>query len=142
MKSNQKLREQVVRILLRDARKSLREIAREVGASTTTVSRAVAALEKDGTIRGYSAEVDWAKLGYRALLCLQVQAKPGASVEKLGASLRALPQVRQVFYTTGGACISAYLACRDNDEAAAALEKIGKMPGVEAVNSHMVLRSF
>ncbi|MEM2365562.1 MAG: winged helix-turn-helix transcriptional regulator, partial [Nitrososphaerota archaeon] len=53
----------IIRELIKDGRASYRSIAKKLGISVATVASRVAALEKDGIIKGYAALVDYEKLG-------------------------------------------------------------------------------
>ena len=54
----------LVRSLNANARKSFREIAKELGTSTTSVIRGIKKLESSGAVRGYIPVVDPAAFGY------------------------------------------------------------------------------
>lgn len=53
--------------LLKDSKKSDREIAQILGVSQPTVSRMRSALHREGIIRGYTVEPDFAKLGFEIM---------------------------------------------------------------------------
>lgn len=54
----------IVRLLLEDARKSSREIAREMKITHQTVIARLKKLEENKVVRGYTAVVDWQRIGY------------------------------------------------------------------------------
>ena len=142
MPTDRTIRNKILTKLLTDARKSYRTIANELEISTTTVSRAVKEMEDDGIILGYIAMIDWQKLGYDAVLCLQVQMEPKANVDTVGTALRTVEPLKQIFYTTGEATFSAYAICKDNEEAASVLSDLRNIQGVERVVPHTVLKTF
>ena len=49
---------QIVNILIENSRLSAREIAKKAGISVVTVINKMKDLEKEGIIKGYSAEID------------------------------------------------------------------------------------
>jgi DNA-binding Lrp family transcriptional regulator len=53
--------------LMKNSRRSDRELARTVGTSQPTVSRIIKKLEKEGVIREYTMIPDFSKLGYKIL---------------------------------------------------------------------------
>jgi DNA-binding Lrp family transcriptional regulator len=142
MVMDKSIKEKILTILMSDSRKSFRAIAKELNISTTTVSRLVKELEDDGMIIGYTTLIDWQKLGYDSTLCLQVGITPGADTEKVGKALKAIPSVKQVFYTTGDMTFSAYAVCKNSEDAADILEKLRKIAGIERVVPHTILKTF
>jgi Lrp/AsnC family leucine-responsive transcriptional regulator len=136
------LEEKVVEMLTKNARRSFRSIAQELSVSTTTVSKIVGRLEDEGIIRGYQAMVDWPRLGYHSAICLVITLEGNADIESVGAGLRALPSVGQVFYTTGDSSFSAYAVCKTTNEAARTIADIRSIPGVSHVAPHTILRMF
>jgi len=142
MAKKDELKDQVLAILAQDSRTSCRSMAVRLRASTTTISKVVKELEDEGIISGYNCQVDWHKLGFDSMLCLQISTAQGAELEKIGRSLKRLPAIKQVFYIMGDTTYAAYAVCRDHQEAALLLEEIRKVPGVEKVVSHVVLKAF
>ena len=142
MATNANVKEKILSILMADSRKSFRTIAKELNISTTTVSRLVKELEDDGLILGYTTLIDWHKMGYDSTLCLQLSVDSEANIEQIGKMLKDIPAVKQVFYTTGDSTFSAYAVCKDTKEAAATLETLRKIAGVEHVVPHTVLKTF
>jgi DNA-binding Lrp family transcriptional regulator len=53
--------------LMKNSRRSDRELAKAIGVSQPTVSRAIKALEKNGFIKEYTIIPDFAKLGYELM---------------------------------------------------------------------------
>lgn len=142
MVHNDRLAEQIVNLLLDDSRVSFRDLARKLKVSTTTISKVVSSLEKKGVILGYTIKVDWKKIGFDSVLCVQIITKPDAEVDSVGKDLRKINQVKEIFYTTGDASFSAYVICENTDDAATILKKLSNIHGVERVVSHMVLKAY
>ena len=61
--------------LMKNSRRSDRELAKAIGASQPTVSRMIRKLEKDGVIKEYTMIPDFAKLGYGLMSFLFVKVK-------------------------------------------------------------------
>jgi Lrp/AsnC family transcriptional regulator for asnA, asnC and gidA len=68
--------------LLKDSRRSDRDLAKAVGVSQPTVSRLIKKLEKEGVIRGYTVVPDFSKLGYSLMAITFVQLKQGLTMEQ------------------------------------------------------------
>ncbi|MCU0852467.1 MAG: Lrp/AsnC family transcriptional regulator [Thermoplasmata archaeon] len=71
----------ILRSLNGNARKSFRDIAKELHVSLTTVSNRVKALEKNGVIQGYIPVVDATKLGYDIMAVIGIKVIHGKIVE-------------------------------------------------------------
>ncbi|HLC38102.1 MAG TPA: AsnC family transcriptional regulator, partial [Candidatus Norongarragalinales archaeon] len=57
------LDEKLVWELSGNSRRSLREIAKKLGSSTSTVAQRVRRLEQEKIVKRYGADLDWEKLG-------------------------------------------------------------------------------
>ncbi|UXD21734.1 AsnC family transcriptional regulator [Ignicoccus pacificus DSM 13166] len=86
--------------LMKDARKSIREIAKAVGASPATVHSRMKKLMKEGVIKGFVPIVDSAKVGYpiTAIIMLSVS---GDKLRKLEDDLSEMNNVIAVYDITG-----------------------------------------
>ena len=76
-----KLDRSILHSLQQNARKSYRDIARELGVSLNTVSSRIRKMEEQGTIRGYSALVDPSKAGYDMTAIIGIQISKGKLME-------------------------------------------------------------
>lgn len=132
----------IIELLMEDSRYSLRDIASKLDISPTTVGKLVKELEDQGVIQNYTIMVNWEKLGYDSILCLQMAINPGADIEKVGTIIKEIPAIKQVFYTMGETTFSCYAVCKDNKEAGDLIERIGKIEGVEKLLCHTVLKTF
>jgi DNA-binding Lrp family transcriptional regulator len=136
------LRFKILELLMGDSRLSHREIASKLGVSPTTVGKVLKQLEDENVVQGYTTLVDWSKLGYDSVMCLQLAASPDADVEVLGKVLKQNPAVKQVFYTMGDMTFACYAVCKDNKEAADLMKELGRIDGIEKLVCHTVLRQF
>ena len=142
MTTNNNVKEKILLLLLSDSRKSFRTLANELNISTTTVSKIVKELEDSGVILGYSALLDWQKMGYDSTLCIQLSVTNDADIDQVGTSLRKLPELKQVFYTTGDTTFSAYAVCKNTKMATELLENLRSIPGIAKIVPHTVLKIF
>jgi len=118
-------------LLLRDARRSVRRIAAEVGMSAPAVAERIARLERSGVVRGYRAEVDWGRLGFGVTVYIAVTAVQGRQQEEAVTALRAVPEVEQVEVVTGASDLLVRLRARDPQHLRECLfERIWVIPGI------------
>jgi len=90
----------ILRSLNDNARKSFRDIAKELQVSLTTVSNRVKAMEKAGVIQGYIPVIDATKLGFDIMAVIGIKVIHGKIVET-ERDLAKEPGVYAVFDSTG-----------------------------------------
>jgi DNA-binding Lrp family transcriptional regulator len=90
----------ILDVIKNDAKLSIREIAKILNKSPSTVLSRIKKLERIGVIKGYATLIDYSKLNYQvtAITLLQVEGPYIEEVEKLLASE---PNVRAVYDVTG-----------------------------------------
>lgn len=66
----------IMNLLKINARMSLKELSNEVHLTTPALSARIDKLEKSGFIKGYHADVDYAKLGYKIKAFIQISVLP------------------------------------------------------------------
>ncbi len=131
---------QILVLLLRDARRSVRGIAAEVGMSAPAVAERIARLERHGVIRGYRAEIDWGRLGYGLLVYIRVTGVQGSEQSTTVAELRQLPEVEQVEVVTGDSDLLVRLRARDQHHLRELLfERVWRISGIERTETLLCL---
>lgn len=101
-----------------DARRSLRDIAAEVGVSPTTVHERARALRRRGVVRGTVLDLDLAALGrgVQALIAVRVRPPSRANIEAFRDWVARLPETVGVFVTSGRSDFIVHVAVASNDE--------------------------
>ena len=74
--------------LMKNSRRSDRELAKAIGVSQPTVSRTIERLEKEGVIKEYTMIPDFAKIGYSLLTVTLVKHKQGLNNKQLEEGLK------------------------------------------------------
>lgn len=123
---------------LRDARQSFREVARKVGVSTGTVLARTRRMELEGVIRGYSAIVDHAKLGYQLTAVTEVTVSKGRLLE-VDREIAEMPCVCAVYDVTGEIDAVIIAKFRSVAELSSFTKRLLANPYVERTNTHVVL---
>jgi DNA-binding Lrp family transcriptional regulator len=129
---------EMLRVLVEDARRSYREIAKEVHTSIATVSTHVKRMERDEVILGYTAVVDPAKVGYDLTAVIGVRISKG----KLMEVQRKVASSENVFavYDVTGEWDSIVLArFRSRKELDGFIKMFQAMEHVERTYTYMVL---
>jgi len=91
----------LLRHLAQDARRSNREIARNVGMSSGAITERIDRLRAAGIIRGYHADVDPAALGFPIEVLIGLQVSQGSPVDDTIDALFEVPEVASVSLVTG-----------------------------------------
>lgn len=127
-------------LLLRDARVSVRRIAAEVGMSAPAVAERIGRLERNGIVRGYSAQVDWSRLGYGVTAYVAVTGVQGWEQVETVSALRGLLEVESVEIVTGASDLLVKLRVRDQQHLRDCLfDRVWKVPGVHRTETLMCL---
>ena len=128
----------VVRMLLVDGRASAREIAETLGVSTSTVTSHLERLRKGGILRGFTAVLDFQKLGYELTVVTEISVSKGKLFE-MEREIARLPTVCAVYDVTGEIDAIIVSKCRDREELSHFTKGLLAMPFIERTNSHVVL---
>ncbi|UII69882.1 Lrp/AsnC family transcriptional regulator [Pseudomonas sp. HN11] len=93
----------ILQVLARDGRISWRELAEEVGLSSTPVLRRVKVLEDEGYIQGYSATLNEAKLAgpLSVLVSVSLEKQDADALGRFETQIKLAPQVMSCFLMTG-----------------------------------------
>lgn len=136
-----KLDKKILNALNKNGRKSFREVAKEVGTSTTSIYNNVKKLEKMGVIKSYIPLFDEKSVGnnFVALISLRIQQGKWKEVTK---GIAKYPQVRAIYDITGDmdfVCVC-YFKCRE--ELDKFLKNQLQLPFIERVLTNVVLNTY
>lgn len=89
--------------LREDASRSVREIASKLGIPRTTVQERINKMRREGVIKKFTVELDYAKLGKPTTAFILVSFMPGyhLSQKELARKISSLPDVEEVHLITG-----------------------------------------
>ncbi len=98
-----------------DGRPSNAELAQRVGLSAAPCWRRVRALEANGFIRGYRAEIDRHKIGLGVLAFVRVDAErtTGELVQPMEDAIRAIPEIIACHYISGSGTFELQVVAAD-----------------------------
>ena len=120
------------------------ELAQRVGLTAPPCLRRVRALEDEGVIRGYHADLDASKLGYAitvfALVSLRSQAED--SLRQFEEHMRGLPEVRECHMLNGEIDFILKIVSRDLQSFQEFLtSKLTPAPNVASVKTSLTIRT-
>lgn len=132
------LERRIVRSMNRNARKSFREIAKEVGGSVTAVIHAVKKLEAAGAVKGYVPVVDPGYFGLSLTALVSVRISQGKLIETQ-QRIAEDPRVTAVYDVTGE--WDSFLVGRftGREDLSAFIKKLTALPNVDRTVTHLVL---
>ncbi|MGO4560063.1 Lrp/AsnC family transcriptional regulator [Mesorhizobium sp. 2RAF21] len=143
MKLLDKIDRKILRVLLGNARLSNNQIAETVGLSQSPCWQRIRRLENDGFITGYVAMLDQSLLGAAETVIIEVtlDRHDDEILETFGQAMASLPEVLEVYLTTGE---YDYLLKVAVDGTAGYEEflrkKLYKVPGIRHSRSSFTLR--
>lgn len=129
----------IINALKENAKLGIREISRMLRKSPSTIINRVRRLERLGVIKGYTALVDYSKLGYQinAITLLQVD---GAHIEEVEKILASEPNVRSVYDITGEYDVMIISTFEDMSKLDAFIKKLLKLPYVKKSVTNIAFR--
>ncbi len=128
----------ILRRLNQDARKSFRDIARELRVSISTVSNSVKRLEAEGVVLGYIPVLDEKRLGYDVLAVIGIRISKGKLLEvqrKIGRE----DKVVDVYDVTGEYDSVIIARFKNTKELDAFIKRLVAMENVERTYTQVVL---
>ncbi|MEK6810741.1 MAG: Lrp/AsnC family transcriptional regulator [Candidatus Thermoplasmatota archaeon] len=128
----------ILRRLNQDARKSFRDIARELEVSISTVSNRVKRLESEGIILGYAPLLDEKKLGYDVLAVIGIRISKGKLLE-VQRKIAREDKVVEVYDVTGEYDSVIIARFRNTKELDAFIKKLVAMENVDRTYTQVVL---
>jgi DNA-binding Lrp family transcriptional regulator len=133
---------EILALLQRDSRRSFAEIAKAVSLSAPAVKRRVSRLEELGVIRGYTLELDHAKLGRPLDAFTELRFAGSTSVDAIAAIASEIPEVETVFTIAGDPDALVWIRVRDVAELKRVIDRLRRSGKVTGTKTLMVLSSW
>lgn len=123
---------QMIGILARNARISLKELAADVNLSSPSASERLKRLEENGVIRAFTIDVDPQALGYMLQAIVRIRPRPG-QFQRVQHLVEEIPQFIECDKVTGDDCLIARLHVRSIDQLDEIVDRIGEMAETNTV---------
>ncbi len=136
-----KLDEAILTVLQRDGRASLRQVARRVGASVTTVSTRVRHLNRLGVLKGFAALISVQRLGEigRSPNCVLLFVEPRGEAprdrDRAARAIARAPQICYVFEVARGTELLALASTPSPEASRDLVESLRQLPEVVRVRT-------
>ena len=137
---------EILEILEKNSKSTIGEIAAMTGMTETEVAEVIAEYEKDGTIRGYKAVVNWDRTDrdfVTALIEVRLTPQRDKGFDRMAARIYRYPQVRSCYLMSGSYDLTVIVEGASLKEVAMFVsEKLSVIDGVLSTATHFVLKKY
>jgi DNA-binding Lrp family transcriptional regulator len=127
--------------LLKDSKRSYRELARAIGVSAATVINHVQRLESAGVIKDYTVRLDHERLGYELTVITEITVSKGKLLET-EEEIAKISNACAVYDVTGLTDAMVVAKFKSRSDLSDFTKKLLAMPYVERTNTHVVLTTM
>ena len=131
----------LLREILKDSKRSSRELAKAIGVSAATVINHVQRLESGGVIKDYSVRLDHERLGYELTVVTEIIVSKGKLLET-DEEIAKIPHVCAVYDITGETDAMVVAKFKSRSDLSEFTKRLLSMPYVERTNTHVVLTTL
>ncbi len=132
---------EIIDLLVRDGRRTLAEIAAAVSLSSPAVKRRITRLEELGVITGYTAEIDYAKLGRPIEAFTELRFAGSTKVADIAGVAAGLEAVDAVYTIAGDPDALVHLRVGDVAELTSVIDQLRRSGRVTGTKTLIVLNT-
>ena len=132
--------ERILRLLVRNARATWREVGDVVGLSANAVAQRVRRLEDAGVVRGWTAVLDPTLEGSPDEALVLLRTTTHAASPELESAMAAMPQVAEVLDLAGPVDYQVRVAYASSSQLYDVVNALRALPGVVGIETRPVLR--
>ena len=140
------MREEILRLLEKNSRIDIKEIAILVGKTEAEVANEIAQMEKEGIIRGYYNLINWDNTNderVSALIEVKVTPQRGIGFDKIAERISKFDEVKSVYLMSGGFDFTVILEEKTMKEIAQFVtSKLSTLDEVLNTAKHFVLKKY
>ncbi len=130
----------ILNLLCEDAKIPYTEVAKKIFVSSGTVHVRMKKMEEMGVVKGPTLKIDYAKLGYDITCFLGIYLQKSSLYNEVVESLKGIPEIVTIQYTTGSYNIFCKIYCKDTRHLRDVLhDKIQKVDGIESTETFISL---
>jgi DNA-binding Lrp family transcriptional regulator len=134
-----RLDEDIIALLVEDARRSYAQLGQRVGLSASAVKRRVDRLRADGAITGFTVRLDPGALGWTVEGYVELYCRNSTAPNVIRAAVDRFPEVVDASTVSGDADAVLRILATDMRHFEQVLEQIGAQPFVARTKSVLVL---
>ena len=140
------MRDQILAIIEKNSRISVKELAVILGAEEIDVANELKAMEEEGIICGYHTMIDWEKTDIEkvtALIEVRITPQRGQGFDKLAERIYKYPEVNSVYLISGGYDLLVSLEGKSLKQVSSFVsDKLSTLDGVLSTATHFVLKKY
>ncbi len=137
---------EVIEILEKDAKATVKQIATMTGLSTKKVRETIDEAERDRAIVKYKTIVNWERLGeerVQALVEVKVQPQKDVGFDAIAERIYRFPEADSVYLVSGGYDLAVFVVARTEHEVADFVsQKLASMDSVQGTLTHFFLKRY
>jgi Lrp/AsnC family transcriptional regulator, leucine-responsive regulatory protein len=130
---------EILALLREDGRRTYDDIARHVSLSAPAVKRRVDRLRSTGAIRGFTAVLDPAAMGWRTEALVELFYAPGTLLDAVATALATVPEVVEAWSVTGEPDAVVRVRTQDNADLERVIMVLQRDGNVVRTRSQIVL---
>lgn len=136
----------VLEVLEKDPRASLKHISTMTGLSTSEVRKIIDEAEKDRVILKYKTVVNWNKLGeerVKALVEVKVQPQKDVGFDAIAERIYRFPEAQSVYLVSGRYDLAVFVVGKtEKDIATFVSDKLASLESVQGTVTHFFLKPY
>jgi DNA-binding Lrp family transcriptional regulator len=136
----------LLQLLRKNARETDASLAKMLGTSPADVQARIAALERQGVIRGYHAVINEDLTGtsdVRAVIELRIRPERTGGFDRIAQRIGQFPQVEALFLMSGGYDLLLFVRGRNLQEVASFVSaELAPLEGVLGTATHFMLKTY
>ena len=140
------MKQEILKLLEKNARLSTSDIAKMLGQSGEEVIRVIGELEADKIICGYNAIINWDKVNDEkvdALIELKVTPQRGTGFDRIANRIAKFDEVDSVYLLSGGYDFMVEIKGRSMKEVSQfVFDKLATLETVQSTATHFVLKKY
>ena len=140
------MREELLKVIEKNSRIDLKELAVLLGVEEVEVVNELAALEAEGIICGYHTLINWEKTSEEkvtALIEVRVTPQRGQGFDNIAERIYNYPEVRSVYLISGGYDLMVILEGKSlRDVSAFVSDKLSTLDSVLSTATHFILKKY
>jgi Lrp/AsnC family transcriptional regulator for asnA, asnC and gidA len=131
----------IINSLLKNSRSSTTTISKDLALSNVATQQRISKLEKNGTIKSYTATIDYEKVEYKTIAYLGIFLDKAKDYPDVIDQLNKVPQIAEAHFTTGNYSIFAKIYAKSNNHLMEILSKrIQNIDGVARTETFISLQ--